>query len=333
MAPLMLWGLIARLPIGINGLAMILFLREQTGTFAVPGAVAGGLALGIGIGAPFMGRLVDRKGTRVLLPLAAVSAASLLALLGLGYAEAPAAVLVLTAVINGIAYPPNPSVLRARFPELLADRPALIPTAYALDSVMLELTFVLAPLLTAVLVALFAPAAAIAFSAAAVLVGTLMFNVVLPGPTDGRHGPNAYGVLGALRSRGIQTLVVTMVPVGFGFGAIEVALPAFSAEEASPELAGVLLATWSLGSAAGGLIYGARPRRLPLTAVHLRLTLLLPLALLPILASPSILVMAIALVPAARSSRRCSPPATSWRAGPRRRARRPRRSRGRSRRS
>ena len=64
MAGLFAAALVARLPIGINGLAVVLFLREETGSFAVPGAVAGGLALGMGVGAPFMGRLVDRLGAR-----------------------------------------------------------------------------------------------------------------------------------------------------------------------------------------------------------------------------------------------------------------------------
>jgi hypothetical protein len=36
-------ALIARLPFGINGLAIVLFLRDQTGSFAVAGAVAGAL--------------------------------------------------------------------------------------------------------------------------------------------------------------------------------------------------------------------------------------------------------------------------------------------------
>ncbi len=42
--------LVGRLPIGINGLAVVLFLRAETGSFAIPGAVAGGLALGTGAG-------------------------------------------------------------------------------------------------------------------------------------------------------------------------------------------------------------------------------------------------------------------------------------------
>ena len=298
MAALLGWSLVARLPLGINALAVLLFLEDRLGSFTVPGIVAGGLALGTGVGAPFMGRLVDRQGVRVLLPLAAIHATALLTLLGLGAAGAPAPVLLATAIVCGAAYPPNPSVLRARYPAIFAERPELVASAFALDSVLLELTFVVSPLLTALLVALFAPAVALVFSAAAVLVGTAAFTAVLPGPRGGEFRRGDHGFLGALRSPGIQTLVITMLPVGFAFGTIEIALPAFSEEKASPELAGVLYAIWSLGSAVGGFVYGVRPRRSSLAALHLRLTLLLPLAFLPLVVSPSIAVMALLLLPA-----------------------------------
>jgi MFS family permease len=298
MAGLYAAALVARLPVGINGLAIVLFLREQTGSFAVPGAVAGGLALGIGLGAPFMGRLVDRLGARVLLPLGAGNAAGILALLALGHADAPAAVLVAVAVATGALYPPSASVLRARFPELLESEPALVPAAYALDSVLLEITFVLAPLLVVAVVALVAAGAALVVSATLVLAGTATFVALLPPDRPHPARDAALGRLGVLRAPGIRTLVITMLPVGFAIGAVEVAVPAFSHAESRAELAGVLLATWSIGSALGGLVYGARVRRSPLPLVHLRLTLLLPLGFLPMLLAPSIAAMAVLLVPA-----------------------------------
>src|SRR6185437_15223919 len=52
--------LVARFPIGINALAIILYLRAERGSFALAGAVAGALAAGSGVGAPVQGRLVDR---------------------------------------------------------------------------------------------------------------------------------------------------------------------------------------------------------------------------------------------------------------------------------
>src|SRR5262245_1032778 len=110
-------ALIARLPFGINGLAIVLFLREETGSFATAGAVAGALTLGAGVGAPVTARLVDRRGPRFLLPLAAGNAAGLLALIALGSNGAAVTTLMVTAAATGFSYPPSPSVLRARFPD------------------------------------------------------------------------------------------------------------------------------------------------------------------------------------------------------------------------
>ena len=295
---LQLATLVGRLPIGISGLALVLFLKEETGSFAPGGAVAGGIAFGIGLGAPFMGRWVDRRGTGVLMLLAIVHAAGILALIFLGKAGSPTALLVAVAVVTGAAFPPSPSVLRARFPALLRDRPELMQPAYALDSVLLELSFVTAPLIVALVVAVFDPAAALVVASAAAIAGTAAFLALLPSgcapvPHD---GPRDW--LGPLRSPAIRALVVTMLPVGFGIGAVEVSLPAFSEAEGHRELAGVLLATWSLGSAAGGFLYGVRPLGVPVARAHFVFTLLLPLGFLPALLAPSIATMAFLIVPA-----------------------------------
>lgn len=294
----MLSALVARVPITISGLAIVLFLEAETGSYSVAGAVAGAMSLGTGVFAPLMGRLVDRQGTRVLLPLAVGNAAALLGLVTLGEAGAPAGALFGIALLAGALYPPNPSVLRGRFPELLRDRPALISTAYALDSVLLELTFVLGPLLVAVIVAVFAAELALVVSAVAVVVGTALFTALLPRKAVDAGGSRRGGLLGPLREPGIQTLVVTMFPVGFAIGAIEVVMPAFAEAEGSGHLAGVLLATWSFGSAAGGLVYGARSWPVAVGALHLRITLLLPLAFAVPLAAGSIPLMAALLLPA-----------------------------------
>jgi MFS family permease len=89
-----------------------------------------------------------------------------------------------------------------------------------------------------------------------------------------------------------------MLPVGFAFGALEVALPAFAAHEGRRELAGVLIAVWSVGSAFGGLVYGARPRRLSLEVVHTRVALVLPLSMIPIVFANSPISMAFLVIPA-----------------------------------
>jgi MFS family permease len=295
---LLLATLVGRLPIGINALAIVLFLRAQTGSFAIAGLVAGALSLGSGVAAPLQGRLVDRLGRRVLVPLAAGHASGLAALLALGSAAAPTSALVAAALVAGSVLPPISSVLRSRYASLLRDAPELVPAAYALDSVLTELIFIAGPLVTAALVATVGAGAALVVSAASVVVGSVAFVAVLPRDEPRTAGRARVGLLGALRAPGIRTLVLTTLPIGFAFGAIEVALPAFSVAEGRPELAGVLLAVWSLGSLAGGLAYGARRRRSSLGRVHLRFALLVPLGFLPLVAAPSTAVMALLVIPA-----------------------------------
>jgi MFS family permease len=301
MAPLFAATVLARLPVGINGLAVVLFLRTQTGSFAVAGAAAGALALGAGIGAPVAARLIDALGPRVLLALAGGHAAALVALVALGAAQAPDVALVGVSGIAGLLLPPVSSVMRTLYPRVLGHSPALLQSAFALDSVLTEILFVLGPLLVALFVAVADAGAALVASAVAVAAGTTLFLVVLPAVGEEEraeaHAASA-GPLGALRSPGIRTLVLAMLPVGFAFGAIEVAIPAFADSEGRPELAGVLLAVWSVASVAGGLAYGARPRRAPLTAVHLRMAALLPFGLLPVALATSPAVMALLVLPA-----------------------------------
>jgi MFS family permease len=299
-APLIAATLLARFPIGINALAIILYLRAERGSFAVAGAVAGALAAGSGIGAPIQGRLVDAFGARrVLVPLGMIHAAALGAIVATAEAGAPVAVLIACGLAAGFAIPPTSSVLRSMWPALLREQPELVGAAYALDSVMIELIFVLGPLLTAGVAAVLSPAAALVVSAVSVIAGTIAFTALPPAralrPAGNRP---AAGVLGALASPGVRTLVLTSLPAGIGIGICEVTLPAFSHDMDAPSMAGVLLALWSIGSAAGGLVYGALRNRPPLNRVHLAITAGLPVSLLPMAAAPSVAVMALIVIPA-----------------------------------
>jgi MFS family permease len=293
--PLTLAALVARLPIGIDSLAIVLFLREHTGSYASAGVVAAAFALGGGAGAPISGRLIDRFGQRrVLVPLALVHGGGLGLLLGLASLTAPVALLVPAALLAGLAIPPISATLRPLWPQVLRDEPDLVPTAYALDSVFVEFVFVFGPLLTALATALLSPAAAIVLAVALVVGGTVAFSA---SPPSRAWRPDAeaerHGALGALRSAGLRTLVLATLPVGFCFGAMEVTLPAFSEDEATRAWAGVLLSVWSLGSAASGLVYGARAGVLPLAPTYVRFAVLLPLTFLPLAAAPSVVVMPV----------------------------------------
>jgi MFS family permease len=291
--PLIVAALVARLPIGIDSIAIVLFLRERTGSYAAAGIVSAAFALGGGVGAPLAGRLVDRFGhRRVLVPLALVHGGGLALLVGLGLLDAPVALLLPVALVGGAAIPPISATMRPLWGPLLGGDAQLLPAAYALDSIIIELVFTIGPLLTALATALLSPAAALGLAAVLVVAGTLAFTASPPSrawtPDPERAG---HGWLGALSSPGLRTLVLATLPLGFCFGAVEVTLPAFTEDMATRAWAGVLLAVWSLGSAAGGLVYGARADRMALAPTYVRLAALLPLTFLPLAAAPSLVTM------------------------------------------
>lgn len=295
-----IFGLIAattltRIPFSVNSLGVLLFLRAETGSFGLAGACVGALALGAGFGAPIAARLVDRRGVRMLMPLALAHAASAAALIALGLGAATAPALLIAAALMGSTYPPAGSVLRGRWPELLDDG-ELVSAAYALDSVLIEISFVTGPLITAAVVAVASPQLALGGSAVLVILGTVIFVALLPRSSVEHEDHGFYGVLGALAAPAIRNVALSTVPFGFCIGTIEVALPAFTHVEGRDELAGVLLAIWSAASGIGGLAYGARAIRGELITTYLRIAWVFPLACLPLLVAFSPLSMAFLVV-------------------------------------
>ncbi|MBN9621774.1 MAG: MFS transporter, partial [Actinobacteria bacterium] len=76
--PLILTGVLARMPIGMGAVGLILFIHGETGSFGSAGIVTGAFTIGIGVTGPILARLIDRRGTRpVLVPGALVTAAGL----------------------------------------------------------------------------------------------------------------------------------------------------------------------------------------------------------------------------------------------------------------
>jgi MFS family permease len=298
--PLLLASMLARLPYGVFALAAILYLAQARGSYAVAGLVDGAFGLGAAAGAPWQSRLIDRLGQRrVLVVAAAVDVTATGLLIVLTEAGAPTVALVAAGLAGGVAVPNVGGALRTMWAGLLHGREPLLPTAFALDSVALEALFTAGPLLAAGIIAVASPLAALVVSAGCSLTGTLAFIAQRPSRAW-RPEPAARpaGRLGALSSSGVRTLAFAALPVGFCFGAVEIALPGFAQSHGHRELAGVLLATWSVGSLLGGLVYGAIAWRRPLGSVYVGLSALLPLGFLPALLAPSILAMVFLIVSA-----------------------------------
>ena len=256
-------SIVGRLSLGTTSLALLLLVRDTSGSYAVAGFVSGAYALSFGLVGPSVARLADRTGPVPALRLAAVLHPALLCLVVVAaLADLPLPVLLLPTVLAGATVPPLGPVMRALWADALQG-PALA-TAYSLESVVVELCFVLGPLLVASLTAASDPSAPVLASAALAGVGGLWLSttprVRAVSPHAERHG----SPLGPLSSPAVRALLLTVAAVGATFGAVEVAVPAFVEEQGGRAAsAGVLLAVWASGSVAGGLLYGGLDLRAP----------------------------------------------------------------------
>lgn len=262
-------SVLGRLPIGITGLAILMLAQEATGSFGQGGAVAACYVAGLASCAPMLGRLIDRHGPRAILLGCALAFPAALAALVAAFsaqsASAPGWLAFLLAAIAGACFPPITVCMRTFFKQKLQED-ALLATAYSLESILIELIFILGPVLVTIFVALASPAAAVLFAAACACSGTLLFqrsHALRQWRVEPRRSRSS-GLFGPLAEPGFVPLLAVIVCYAGAFGLVEIGATAFASEIGSPALAGVLLGIMSVGSAAGGLVYGSRHWRLSL---------------------------------------------------------------------
>lgn len=299
-APYVPWlaaaSVFARLPYGVDALAVLLYVQDLTGSFATGGLVSAANATVAAISSPLLGRAVDRIGqTPVLVATALLHALGLTLMLVAGESGAPIGVLAACAVLAGL-YPPMSPCLRNLWGGLLDRDERAVRTALALDAILLELVFIGGPLLAAVVFAVWSPGAAIAVATVLATSGTLAFAAAPPSRAWRGDPARRPGLLGALASPGLRTMMLVAIPQGVAFGAIDVALPAYGVEQGSRSIGGVAIACFALGSAVGGVLYGIRaPTRVLRSYLTLIAVLPFGLALLA-LAGPTATLLALAPV-------------------------------------
>lgn len=291
-------SMLARLPLGVDSVGLLLHVEHERGSFTTAGAVTGAFGLAVGLGAPLQGRLVDRLGPgRTLVPAALIHAVALLAVVALAAGTTPVAPLAALAAIAGAALPPVGSVQRTLWAPLLRRRRALLSTAHAIDSLQLDATMMVGPLLVALCAAAGQVVVALVAGTVALVAGTVWFTA-LAAVRAWEPEEHDRGVFGPLAAPGIRTVVLGAIPLGVTFGALDVALVAFGTARDQPGVAGLLIATMSAGSAAGGIWYGLRTHTSPLHVRYLRLLAVLPCALAFLSLGSSVVALALLAVPA-----------------------------------
>ncbi|MCW2696261.1 MAG: permease [Modestobacter sp.] len=290
---LLLAGFAGRLPSAMVPLALLLMVQQRTGSYAIAGAVAATIGLATAFTAPVLGRMADRRGPRaILFTQAAAYPVLLTALLTVVLVGVPTPALLAVAAVAGVSTPLVSGTVRALWSRV---DPQVRPTAYALDATATELVFVAGPTAVAALTLAAGPGVAVGVAAVLGMVGALGIATSAPMRAWAPVVSPARRVFATVATPGMPRVLLSGSALMLGFGALEVAVPAFADAAGSPGMSGVLLAVWSLGSAAGGLWFGTRMVGMPLPRQYRWLLLGVTTGLAPLAAVQSTWVLGVLL--------------------------------------
>jgi len=285
-------GFLARMPISMTGLGAVLLIAGETGRYGIAGVIAGVLALSFAIISPQVARLVDRFGqARVLRPTVMLFGAA-----GVGFVvavelDAPIWTWFVLAALTGASGPNIGSMVRARWVNVLED-PGTRQTAFAFESVVDEIVFVIGPPLVTLLATAISPPVGFLTAIIIGLIGGMGFATL-----TSSEPPVTPAAEGGSRRRGVLipaliSVTITYVAVGTVFGAMDVVVVAYADEQGKIGLSGVILAVYAAGSLIAGLAYGAVAWRRGLAGRFLLTTLAFGVAASGFLLVNSLLVLA-----------------------------------------
>ena len=297
MRAFMLIALIARIPGTMTGTALTLsVVIDRHQGYGTAGLVSASFTVGMTIGSPLLGRMIDRRGPRPVLLLTGLAALAY----WVSAPSLPLDVLLPVSLAAGALQVPIMALIRqslaAKVPEESRRQ------AFSLDSMAVELSFMVGPALAVLLITQLGDATstlrcvgvAVAASAAVMYAYdprvTTKESAGLDGlgaAATGQAKPNwlAPGFL-LILGIGLATCLV--------LGGTDVSIVATLRARGQTEWAGAVIATWCAASMVGGFAHGARTRPLSM----LTLMFVLGAATIPAGLAHAWWLLALALVPA-----------------------------------
>lgn len=259
-------GLLARIPMPMAGIGIITLISQQSGGYALAGAISATFVLTYALLSPRISRYVDRYGQYRVLPAATATAISItgfLILIACSHWNVANWVLFFGAFLAGFM-PSMSAMVRARWTALYRGQPRL-QTAYSLETVLDELTFIVGPPLSIGLsIALF-PQAGLLLTALLLFLGVIAL-VIQRGTEPPIMAPSSsqIGSGSVIRMPSVRLLALLMVAMGVIVGTVDIVSVAYAGQLGHPAAASLVLSAYAVGSCLSGLLYGSLKLKTPL---------------------------------------------------------------------
>ena len=241
----------ARIAYGMISLSIFFKVQQTTGSIAIAGLATGVNGIAGATTAGLRGALIDRFGMKIPLRFFAPGYAILILLFSTGDSKVT---LVLFAFVLGFSSPPiNLSVRPLWTVTVPKDQ---VRTAYAIDTAVLNSVGVFGPILATTISLNSTPDRALQLCSTLIIIGGLSLSFT---PQLRKWIPekkNA-GDLAVWRTPAMQLMMLEGVFIGLGWGAFDIAVPAFATIENVPQRIGIIFAVMAAGNVIGGLLAGS----------------------------------------------------------------------------
>jgi MFS family permease len=283
-------GFVARMPLSMTGLGVVLLVTAYTESFALAGLLTAASTIAAAVTAPWWGRVIDRIGQAKVLIIAGLICNVSLALLIVSVMfELPVVLSFVAAVGTGLGFTSAGSCVRSRWTHRLRSG-RLLQTAYAWEAVVDELIYVVGPVLVTTVSTTIHPAAGLGSCVIFGFVGAVALALNKSSePPVVRRADDA-PVVARISPRSLAPVVAACIALGALFGGMELVVVACAKAFGVPAFAGVMLGLWAISSLAAGVATGAvawkaSPERRFRGSAYLLALSVLPL---PILGSPGL---------------------------------------------
>jgi MFS family permease len=255
--PAILFSIVARLPGAMETLVLVSAVAAGTGSFAVAGWAAAAFSAGVAIAGPARGRMADRHGAGLV--LAATGSLTAFAWTALYVAlsqSGPQLAVAACSFAGGVFLPPVTPIMRTMWSRSAASAEVGV-AAVALESVIVNAVYVVGPSLGALSMVVLGVEESLLLVALLSATGCLLLAIV---PRVRALTPRHDAVrqwLGPLGIHAVRRMLIVGLFTGAGVNAVEVAILASASAEGHQGSGGLVIAALSVGSIAGGMIYGA----------------------------------------------------------------------------
>jgi MFS family permease len=290
-------GFIARLPMSMVGIGILMYVEAERGSYAIAGAISGSISIASAIGGPLSSRLVDKLGQHRVLPIQIfIIVLCSMALVLLIPSDVPSPYLFIFSIGSGLAYPSIGALIRSRWTALLVSGPILL-TAFSIESMIDELIFIVGPTIAATTSVKIHPAAPQIIAIVLLATGGLWLASMRTSEppinvNQGKHGKPVIFQNGLIYMWGVH------IAVGIFFGAVETSIIAYTKIAGQPIYGGIVMAVWAFGSLVGGFIYGGLHFRSQLQTHLILVSLMLVPATFAMIYVNSILMLSLLAVAA-----------------------------------